>query len=290
MKKFFVLSILVLSIMFFVSCGNSNSGKPEVSDKEGNRTDADQTDDADAGKTDAEQQNDSDDSDADSVVPADDSDSNDSETEDIDPEFVADENLFEIPANQDNTEGAPCDFQTFVEFCDGNAYIYCSPEEEYNEKGEIEEKYFVERYECDEDAPVCFTYRRNDEGWEHNWANCFSYCETIGKEPECASDDGFDFWYFESTCKQTSKGKLMFEGEAVPCNSVCSEDGKTCEIEECDPETYEATCDENGVLHWCWEYHGHVAAAFCGTHEEVCRYNDELDGKADCYPDDGNNE
>ena len=287
MKKFFVLSLMVLAMLFLVSCENSSSSKSEVPDKDGNLTDTDHTDDSDggdpgdsgnSGETDTDQQNDSGDT-------ADDSDSNDSgTTEDIDPEFVADENLFEVPADQNNTEGASCDPQTFVEFCDGNAYVYCS--EQYNEDDEL--IYIVEKYECDdEESPICFTYRRNDEGWEHNWAACFSSCETIGKGSECTSeDDGFYFWYYESTCKQTSKGKLLFFGEAIPCNSACSEDGKTCEMKECNPETDAATCDENGVLHYCDEYSKFTAAEFCALDGAVCGYNEFFEESVCIYPDD----
>ena len=150
----------------------------------------------------------------------------------------------------------------------------------------------MEKYECDEDTPVCLTYRRNDEGWEHNWATCFSRCETLGKDSECtAEDDGFYFWYYESTCKQTSKGKLLFYGEDRPCNSACSEDGKTCEMEECDPETYVPTCDENGALHWCSEWYGYKAVEFCEIDGAVCGYDEFLGEEAACiYPDDEEDE
>ena len=302
MKKFFVLSLMVLSMVFLVSCGNSSSSKPEVSDEDGNQTDTDQTDDSDggnpgdsgdSGETDADQQNDSgdtaDDSDADSGDTTDDSDSNDSgTTEDIDPEFVADENLFEVPAGQNNTEGAPCDPETFVEFCDGNSVVYCEEEEIYDDEGEtVGYDSYVEKYECEEEEPVCLTYLRNDEGKKHNWAACFSRCETIGKDSECSTDeDGFDFWYIEYVCKQTSKGKLLFYSEYLPCNSACSENGKTCKMEKCDPETYEATCDEDGVFHWCYESYGYLSAAFCEAYEGVCGYDEYYEENGCIYPDD----
>lgn len=286
MKKFFVFSLLVLSMIFFVSCSNK-SNKDGIDDKGGNQTDTGMTNDNDADTGDPTNDDDTgadtgdsgNDNDSGDSANDEDTDSNNSGTDDTDSEFVADENLFEVPADQNNTEGASCDPETFVEFCDGNAYVYCS--EQYNE--DDESIYIVEKYECDDEgSPICFTYRRNDEGWEHNWAACFSSCETIGKDSECtADDDGFYFWYYESTCKQTSKGKLLFFGESIPCNSACSEDGKTCELKECDPATDAPTCDENGVLHYCDEYSKFTAAEFCALDGAVCEY-DEFFEEAVC--------
>ncbi|MBP5406643.1 hypothetical protein J6Z19_05785 [bacterium] len=285
MKKFFVLSFMVLSMIFFVSCSNK-SNKDEIAGKDGDQTNDTETDDS-GNDGDADTSDSGNDTDSGDSANDDDTDPNNSGTDDIDPEFVVDENLFEVPADQNNTEGALCDPQTFVEFCDGNAYVYCSEQYENDEITNI-----VEKYECDdEESPVCFTYRRNDEGWEHNWAACFSRCETIGKGSECTSeDDGFYFWYYESTCKQTSKGKLLFFGEYIPCNSACSEDGKTCEIKECNPETDAPTCDENGVLHYCDEYSNFTAAEFCALDGAVCGYDEFFEESVCIYSEDEEDE
>lgn len=285
MKKFFMLSLMVLAMIFFVSCSNK-SDRDEISGKDGNQNSggADTGDSANDDDTGADTGDSANDEDTDSGDSANDDDTDSGSN--TDPEFVADENLFEVPAGQDNTDGAPCDPETFVEFCDSNTVVYCEEEEIYDDEGEpAGYNYFVSKYECEEDDPVCLTYRRNDKGWEHNWAACFSSCETIGKDSECIDEDNFDFWYTEYVCKQTSKGKLLFYGEYIPCNSVCSEDGKTCKMEKCDPETDAPTCDENGVLHWCYESYGYLSAAFCEAYEGVCGYDN--DGEAGCfYPDD----
>ena len=254
MKKFSILSLMVLLMVFCVSCGGSDSKKENK----------------DNGKSDTEQNDSSDSKDSAS--------SDDGSPED----YTVDENIAKVPADQDNTENAPCDYKTFVEFCDGNAYVDCSEEYVEEGEGEGEYKYLVRKYECTEDAPICFTYRRNDEGWEHNWAACFSTCEKTGKSSECLSEeDGYSSWYSEYTCRQTSKGILKFYDTDKPCDSACSEDGKTCEIKECDLEKDKAYCDENGVLHECSDWGEGVfqAASFCGKQKGMtCRYDEDFGG------------
>ena len=269
MKKFFALSFMILSMVIFVSCG-SKSDKKETPGKDNGKTGAEQTDDSDAGIT------------------SDDSDKTDTAA---DEDYTVDENIFEVPADQDNTVGAPCDPKTFVEFCDGNAYVECSEEYDgYDEAtDEAKYKYVVQKYECSEEYPICLTYRRNDEGWEHNWAVCFSTCEKAGKTSECSSvEDGYYFWYTEFICKQTSKGILKFTGEEKPCNSGCSEDGKTCEIKKCDPKKDKTYCDENNVLHECSDYEEEVyyqAVYFCGALKgRICGYDEEFE-EFGCFPD-----
>ena len=301
MKKFFALSLLVLSMIFFVSCGSDSKKE----DKEGNQTDSEQNDDSDAG--DSGSSGDSGDS-GDSGSSGNSGDSGDSGSSgnsgdsgdsgnsgdsgsDTADDFTVDENIFEVPADQDNTVGAPCDKKTFVEFCDGNAYVECSAESVgYDEIAEEEIiEYIVQKYECSEEYPTCLTYRKNDEGWEHNWAVCLSTCEKAGKTSECSSiDDGYYFWYSESICKQTSKGLFRFTGEERPCNSGCSEDGKTCEIKKCDPKKDKTYCDENNVLHECSDYEEEVyyqAVYFCGALKgRICGYDEEFE-EFGCFPD-----
>ena len=258
MKKFFVLSLIVLSMVFLVSCG----GDSKKEDKESGKNGSEQTDDSDSGGTD-------------SGSPED---------------YKVDENIFEVPAGQNNTPGAPCDDKTFVEFCDGNAYVDCSEEYVEGAEGEGEYKFVVRKVECNGENPVCFVSRQKDEeeNREYNWAACYSSCENedIGKGQGCTTyDKGYSFILEDYECIETSKGKLKFSDDSTPCNSACSEDGKTCEIKECDPEKDTTYCDENGVLHECAEWSALESAYFCNSMKMmVCRYEEDF-GFFGCFDD-----
>ncbi|MBP5406642.1 hypothetical protein J6Z19_05780 [bacterium] len=257
MKKFFVLSLIVLSVIFLVSCGGGSK-----EEKENGKNGSEQTDDSDSGGTD-------------SGSPED---------------YKVDENILEVPADQDNTAGALCDPKTFVESCDGNAYIDC-----YEDWVDDETyAYIVHRTECSGEAPICFVskHKNEEENREYNWANCYSSCENenTGKSEGCTSyDNGYSFLLEEYECVETSKGKLKFTGGAYkPCDSGCSADGKTCEIKKCDLEKDKPYCDENGVLHECsnWE-EGMVyqEAYFCGSMKMMtCRYDEDFGGFG-CFED-----
>ena len=108
MKKFFVLSLMVLAMICFVSCGSSDDSKEE---KEGNKKES-KEENKEGGNGNS---------------------------------TVVDENILEVPADQDNTAGALCDPKTFVESCDGNAYIDCY--EDWVDDETL--AYIVHRTECD---------------------------------------------------------------------------------------------------------------------------------------------
>ena len=247
MKKFFVLSLMVLSMICFASCGSSDDSKEE-NNKEGNK---------DGGNGNS---------------------------------TVVDENILEVPADQDNTVGAPCDDKTFIEFCDGNAYVDCSEEYVEEAEGEGEYKYVVRKYECSGEAPVCFVskYKSDEENKEYNWAACYSLCEK--EDPDkgqgCTTyDSGYSFMIEEYECVETSKGRIKFSEDSTLCNSACSEDGKTCEIKKCDPSKDKPYCDENGVLHECAEWSGLESAYFCGSMKLMtCRYDEDFGGFG-CFDD-----
>jgi len=245
MKKFFVLSLMVLSMIFLASCGSSSKDSEKENKEENNNS------------------------------------------SDEDP-IVVDENTLEVPDDQDNTVGAPCDPKTFVELCDGNAYVDCT--EDWVDEENM--AYIVHRTECGEEAPVCFVskHKNEEEHREYNWAACYASCENddTGKSKSCASyDDGYTFLLEEYECVETSKGKLQFSGPVKPCDSGCSADGKTCETKECDPSKDKPYCDENGVLHECseWEEGNYQEAYFCGNMKLMtCRYDEDF-GKSGCFED-----
>ena len=266
MKKFFALSLMVLAMIFFVSCG-SDSKKEDKEDNEDIQTDSEQNDDSDA--VDSGSSGDSGDSDS-SGNSGDSGNSNSGSAED----HTVDENLVEVPADQDNTENAVCNPETFIQFCDGNSLVFCGSQEEG--------KWIVIKWQCEGKTPVCFTYAYGEEE-RYNQADCYASCDNENEGPgeNCASNDsGYTFEYERYTCIKTSKGKLKFIEESKSCNSACSEDGKTCEINECNPAEYKAYCDENGVLHECPDWSGVETASFCERSEDtdmVCRYIEEED-------------
>ena len=253
MKKFFVLSLMVLAMICFVSCGSSDDSKEE---KEGNKKES-KEENKEGGNGNS---------------------------------TVVDENILEVPADQDNTAGALCDPKTFVESCDGNAYIDCY--EDWVDDETL--AYIVHRTECDKEAPVCFVSKRKneEENREYNWVACYSSCENedTGKGQGCTTyDKGYSFILEDYECIETSKGKLKFPGNGleIPCDSGCSADGKTCEIKECDPSKDKPYCDENGVLHECseWEEGNYQEAYFCGNMKLMtCRYDEDF-GDFGCFDD-----
>lgn len=246
MKKFLVFSLMVLSMIFLVSCG----GDSKKEDKDSSKNGSEQTDDSGSDSS-------------------------------SDKDFTVDENIFEVPADQDNTAGAPCDPETFVEFCEGNAYVDCC--EAYTDEGELQ--YLVRKNECNGETPVCFVSREKNEAEkrEYNWAACYSSCEgeNTGKGQACITyDNGYSFVLEDYRCIETSKGKLKFSEDETLCNSACSEDGKTCEIKQCDPAEDKSYCDENGILHECNDWLSLATVSFCENFPEeplVCAYIENED-------------
>ena len=281
MKKFFVLSLLVLSMIFFVSCGGSSKKE----DKENGKSDTEQNGGSDSGDS-GESGNSGDSGDPDNSGDlgnhGDSDNSGESGSSDNSGEsgsgqaedHTVDENLVEVPADQDNTENAVCNPETFVQFCDGNSLVFCGSQEEG--------KWIVIKWQCEGKTPVCFTYAYGEEErW--NTADCYASCDNENEGPgeNCASSDsGYTFEYERYTCIKTSKGKLKFIEETKYCDSACSEDGKTCEIKECNPAEDKAYCDENGVLHECADWVGMEIASFCersDVADMVCRYIEDED-------------
>ena len=186
--------------------------------------------------------------------------------------MTANENINPVPEDQNNVQDAECDFDTFVEFCDGNTAVYCDVDENK-----------VNRWECeDEEENQCMTtiglYTGEYEG--KNYVGCYKSCEGPAVDSSCEEYTGYVGGVLWSNyCLKTSEGYLYFETEdEQTCDTPCNEDGDACEEldeipegqsnvedEGCDLNTFVASCDGNTAV-LCDE--GQVSRVDCG--ERVC--------------------
>jgi len=149
-------------------------------------------------------------------------------------QFLANEiDVKPVPEDQDNTSNAACNPATFVEFCDGNAVVYC-------------DENVVSRSSCGSEKTCMTTFGMYPSNGNKNYAWCYQSCETpgaYGKSLGCVQNPedvvgALEFY----VCFKTSKGNLFFADEELPktteqCTTPCDASG-----DECLPE-----CSDNGV-------------------------------------------
>jgi len=137
--------------------------------------------------------------------------------------------LNKVPDDQNSVTGATCDFDTFVEFCDGSVAKWCSYGAVYSR-------------ECgDSCLEVMGVYGGGYEG--KNYADCLSSCGTAGEmtgTPNCGYEDEESVFgsMNRNICLATSKGNRLFYNVTYEqCTTPCDAYG-----DECLPE-----CSDNGV-------------------------------------------
>ncbi len=129
--------------------------------------------------------------------------------------------LNKVPDDQDNTFLAECDYETFVEFCDGNTAVYCEGT--------------VSRTNCS--GKTCMTtigvYGEEYEG--KNYAYCMNSCEGPADldEKSCIFNMDLNIAIINNDyCLETSAGYLEFWNVPTEyCENGCAEDGETCKTE-----------------------------------------------------------
>ena len=167
-------------------------------------------------------------------------------------QFLANEaDVKPVPEGQDNTNGAECDSETFVEFCDGNTAVYCTGT--------------VNRKDCGSYDPlerICVTtVGLYSSHGNKNYAWCYTSCETPGGygEPESCSETPVDD-YFVGTeefymCLKTSKGNLYFNDSlevqttTKQCTTPCDAYGDRC-LPECGKGSDTPCYDSESGLTW----------------------------------------
>ena len=161
---------------------------------------------------------------------------------------------YKAPEGQNNENDAPCDPETFVEFCDGNSVVSC-----------IEGTVF--RAGCSQSCLT--TIGLYGEGVGKNTANCYFPCEEpgpINTSPAICKDK--TYYYGDGSfklgslrqdyCLATSQGRSYFSGIITKeCNTACNSNGTECiglknpgtqnneEGAACDVSTFIETCDLN---------------------------------------------
>ncbi len=185
-----------------------------------------------------------------------------------------------VPSGQNNTEGAECNIDTFVEYCDGNSAVYCGYE--YDEKTDTE-RYKVEYYVCEKNS-LCMTALNREM---RNYSNCIEpndvcttenstdyYCEILPFEGEDESNDEGYVYQYKYNCSYWSDGKLHWvydELDSSYCSTACV-DGSGCQFNACIPGAA-SSCSDNLAVNCDWdEWSGqyHYYAMNCGS-KNMCR-------------------
>ena len=177
------------------------------------------------------------------------------------PEFIANEDVPVIPEDQDNTENAACDYETFVEHCEGNVAVRCSSG--------------VDKLDCTGEGEgfKCLAVAKEFMGVVYKYASCFEPCENVGEKMSICYDDYTESYMDQYSCKQSSKGNVILWDDDVSCDSECSEDGTNCEVTPLE-EGFEGYCDENNVLH-VPSYDGRFAkSVFCSNAGQLCAHGE----------------
>jgi len=330
MKKFFLIPLAAIAMIFLVSCGDSkkteneeqndtdeigsdtdetapdnDSGKTETADDNG-KTDsgdsqpddsADTADDADKTDTVPDESDSAGDTDGDTDVPQTDTDTETNDNEpDPDSEFTANENLNPVPPEQKNNTGDECDFDTFVEFCDGNDVVYCKES-------------VVKRSSCG--TMTCITtVGLYDNYGDKNYAECYSKCNKAGEtSTTCRGKTYFSEDNSKSLvmgtlihdmCLKTSKGNFLFDDTnrttEEQCDSPCKNSTSCRGLAEIPPEqknntnavcdeTFQEFCEGNTAV-FC--YSGRVTRSNCGSNTCITTFDlqdkNAMNNVAGCHP------
>ena len=258
MKKFFVVSLAAVAVLFILSCGSDKKGE----EKEENKNDVTEQDDSDVTDTgkpssdnSPEKPDDADETDSDAPVAGNDDDTssdnadtegdydNDTDTaadnddpsddsgdpqpdsdtdedtgQDPDMEFTVNENLQPVPPEQNNNAGDTCDNDTFVEFCDGEVVVFCRDSR-------------VARSSCGAGEACIATVGLYDDYGNRNYADCYEKCGTAGeKSTTCKQSKYYSDANKKSLtigtlkhdlCLKTSKGNLLFEDTNRTTEEIC---------------------------------------------------------------------
>ena len=130
--------------------------------------------------------------------------------------------LNKVPDDQDNTNGAECDYETFIQFCEGNTMVEC-----YNKK--------VSRTNCNKKTCLTTIDVYGDEDAGKNYTDCYESCEEPADldEKYCIFNMDLNIAIINNDyCLETSAGYLEFWNVPTEyCENGCAEDGETCKTE-----------------------------------------------------------
>lgn len=149
--------------------------------------------------------------------------------------------LNKVPDDQNSVPGAICDFDTFVEFCDGSVAKWCSSG-------------IVATQDCgDSCLELVGVYGGGYKG--KNYAYCFNSCGTAGEitgTPECEYEDEDSVFgsMLGNICLATSKGNRFFEWITYEhCTTPCNTDYTQC-LPECAKGSETPCYDPESKLTW----------------------------------------
>ena len=241
MKK--CLSILCMaSFLFALGCGDDDTSK--------NDNNENQSTDNDSSKTDTDSGNSG-------------SDSGNSGSASEDALTLNESNLQTVPSSQDNTEGAECDSDTFVESCVGDSVVYCY----YGE---------VVKLDCASENYQCITTLETYNGSSYNFANCYQSCTTVGQsQTVCGYGDDYADTLDTYVCAKSSVGNVWNITDSQYCGTACS--NASCSVNQaCGSVDEDGTCQSGNAV-YC-SYNTDESAEV--LHIEVCE-NGCTDGYCD---------
>ena len=147
---------------------------------------------------------------------------------------VSELDLQEVPEDQNNTTGAECDPDTFVQHCSGNTAVWC----EVNSKNTPVVKSDV----CGDEHPTCSLTLINGK----NYAVCLGDDLACSKGDKEEADCTTDMYGYELrrayTCQQHADGNYYLTYHEDYCSGLCSTKG--CKTESCDPNL--SKCGDDG--------------------------------------------
>ena len=152
--------------------------------------------------------------------------------------------LQDVPADQVNKAGEPCDPAKFVEHCNGNALVWC----ERDEKG----NYTVHADTCDSDRPQCGLSLLNGS----NHVVCYGSgdaCSAGAKDDVYCDTDEYGYAIsINYSCVQFEDGSYNYSYSGIKyCAGKCTK--TSCVEETCDPLAgHKCTEDGNNTLE-CFE-------------------------------------
>lgn len=146
--------------------------------------------------------------------------------------------IVQVPAGQNNTVGAACNYETFVESCDGNKVVYCGE----NESGAST----VISVECE--ASCVLT-----EASGLNFATCSEWltevCPKEGdKKYQCDVDEDGVLGQFELKCQKWSDGKLHWYAINDKACTECSDTANGCIQKTCTASDTKCSDDFTGQM------------------------------------------
>ena len=146
--------------------------------------------------------------------------------------------IVQVPAGQNNTVGAACNYETFVESCDGNKVIYCGESEDGSE--------VVKVLACQSACIIT-------EAGKLNYADCAEkyteVCSAEGQVEYSCETDLYDILGLVTyKCQKWSDGKLHWSAVESEYCSSCTESANGCVKTTCTGDSSACTDDVQGQM------------------------------------------